>query len=407
MLDKVGRAVTTRTEMWMWAFDQWPMLEKDAAWGQAPYFDPDRSIAKGLRAMAHGMAPEFGGYDSDVNFFADGLKVLFGELKKRKAFMDGETLKYSAVLISQQTRDFRKPEGLWGTFECAITLHSVNQLLVDAIFDDSLTLERLSQYPVVWLPNVVCLSDAQCEAVRQYVRNGGTLVAMMETSLCDEWGNKRDNFALADLFGVDYVETGGEAPQILVPKTAELKQRFDRFVYFTAPAVSFKLRESGGAEVLMTKSSRSTFNGMSALFDPYDSDTPAVVRNRVGKGTVYYFGADIARGYAKQKLPRVADFVGYLLRSAAMPPLEVTAPATALEVTALQPSGKRVFVHLLNCTAFNFGRMAPLANIEITFNKPGVKSATLGLSGQELNITDGKLTVPTVGYGEVVVLELE
>ena len=48
------------------------------------------------------------------------------------------------------------------------------------------------------------LSDAQCEQLRAFVASGGSIVATHETSLYDELGARRKNFALADLFGVDW-----------------------------------------------------------------------------------------------------------------------------------------------------------------------------------------------------------
>ena len=62
--------------------------------------------------------------------------------------------------------------------------------------------ERLSQFKALVLPNVAALSAAQCDAVREYVRAGGGLVASFETSLYDERGRRRDDFGLADVFGV-------------------------------------------------------------------------------------------------------------------------------------------------------------------------------------------------------------
>ena len=41
------------------------------------------------------------------------------------------------------------------------------------------------------------------EQLRAFVRGGGSIVATHETSLYDEWGARRKNFGLAELFGVD------------------------------------------------------------------------------------------------------------------------------------------------------------------------------------------------------------
>jgi len=53
------------------------------------------------------------------------------------------------------------------------------------------------------LPNTAALSDTQCEQLRTFVKNGGSLVATFETSLYDERGIRRKNLGLADLFGVN------------------------------------------------------------------------------------------------------------------------------------------------------------------------------------------------------------
>lgn len=51
------------------------------------------------------------------------------------------------------------------------------------------------------VPNGAYLASGACEAIRAFVRGGGSLVATFETSRYDEWGDPRSDFALADLFG--------------------------------------------------------------------------------------------------------------------------------------------------------------------------------------------------------------
>ncbi len=55
---------------------------------------------------------------------------------------------------------------------------------------------------VLVLANTGSLSDSQCDAVEQFVAAGGGLVATGESSLYDEEGARRDDFALADVLGV-------------------------------------------------------------------------------------------------------------------------------------------------------------------------------------------------------------
>ncbi|MBC8469071.1 MAG: beta-galactosidase trimerization domain-containing protein [Planctomycetes bacterium] len=80
--------------------------------------------------------------------------------------------------------------------EARVPFEMVNDRLLDA--------EHLKAFKLLILPNVAALSEMQCEQLRQYVKSGGSLVATFETSLYDQDGKKRQNFGLADMFGLSY-----------------------------------------------------------------------------------------------------------------------------------------------------------------------------------------------------------
>src|SRR5262249_4794579 len=117
-------------------------------------------------------------------------------------------LPWAGLLVSEQTRQFyaykdiaeRFLPPLFGSFRAAMEEH----LPLDLLNDWDMTPETLARYPVLVLANAAALSDAQFKALRAYARNVGGLVATCETSLCDELGRPRHDFALADLFGVSY-----------------------------------------------------------------------------------------------------------------------------------------------------------------------------------------------------------
>ncbi len=71
----------------------------------------------------------------------------------------------------------------------------------DIIFDQHL--KDLSQYRVLILADVECLSEEQLNVIRAYVKKGGGLVATEWTSLYTEWRALKSNFGLGDLFQVE------------------------------------------------------------------------------------------------------------------------------------------------------------------------------------------------------------
>jgi len=72
----------------------------------------------------------------------------------------------------------------------------VNTRMLDA--------EHLKPFKLLILPNIATLSTEQCEQLRNFVERSGSLVATFETSLYDEDGRRREDFGIADLFGVTY-----------------------------------------------------------------------------------------------------------------------------------------------------------------------------------------------------------
>jgi hypothetical protein len=72
------------------------------------------------------------------------------------------------------------------------------------VHDRLLDAAHLNPLKTLILPNVAALSDAQCAQLRDFVQRGGGVIATCETSLYDEWGTKRKDFGLADVFGVTF-----------------------------------------------------------------------------------------------------------------------------------------------------------------------------------------------------------
>jgi len=91
----------------------------------------------------------------------------------------------------------------------AYNICNQNHIPVDPIFAETLTSEVLSRYNVLIAVDTECLSDAAVEVIRNWVRNGGVLLATTRTSVQDEYGRKREDFALKDVFQASFGDDVG------------------------------------------------------------------------------------------------------------------------------------------------------------------------------------------------------
>ena len=422
--------------------------------GAAPYAGRFSAAVFAFSVIANGGQPCGLPLGHPLVLQKDSMKWIFTELKKRADYIHGDTVKYVALHYSQQNRDFRPgelPRNKWkahhgelgqkdthGAYEMLNRSH----ILFDFILDEQLSYDTLSPYRVLLLSTSACLSEEQCEAVRKYVEAGGTLVAAHETSLLDELGRKRDNFALADVLGVDYKgaqDDGAAHAVIYVPHDQEIRREFGYVVCFSGEESSVRLRSVAELEVLCTRSNlRAEPPWKSGVpwgkeplddFDPtenYDSFEPTVTLNRYGKGQAIYISGDIGSAYMNNPYPPLKRFLAHLVKRK-KPPLEIEAPE-AIEVTAAHRNCGELMLHLINnptpllpwrsadnpwvgqdmTTFFALHEVNPIHNITIRFNDFKVRSVRLPLQDGFLKFTGKPTTVvvPEVELHEVLLVEV-
>jgi len=113
-----------------------------------------------------------------------------------------------ALLQSDQTEQFHA--GVAAGDRAADHVTGMYHALVEArvpfeiVHEAYLTPDRLDAFKLLILADAAALSDAQCAAIRAFVQRGGSVLATFATSLYDEGGRRRDNFGLADVFGVSF-----------------------------------------------------------------------------------------------------------------------------------------------------------------------------------------------------------
>jgi len=105
-----------------------------------------------------------------------------------------------AVLHSQASMAFNNDRPYQSTYLFEQTLIQ-EKIPFDIIFDDNL--KDLKKYKVLVLADQECLSDEKLDLVRNFVNQGGGLVATGNTSLYTEWRQQKREYGLNDLFQIN------------------------------------------------------------------------------------------------------------------------------------------------------------------------------------------------------------
>ncbi len=166
--------------------------------------------------LAGGMVPYYHSVGGEKGLGEDRRWEKFGEdyylwmAKHDTHFANKRTIANIGVVIGQRTQLFYKaPQGISmqeymdGMYYALLE----GRFLFDFVHEDRLQLERLKKYSALILPNTAMLSDEQCQQLRAYVDQGGSLLATFETSMYTNDNERRADFGLADVFGIHLAGT--------------------------------------------------------------------------------------------------------------------------------------------------------------------------------------------------------
>lgn len=361
----------------------------------------------------------------------------FTEVGKRAKWLTNtKRMPWAALLVSEQTRQFVAYRDiaatylphLFGAFRAATEEH----LAVDLINDWDVTPERLAKYRVLLLPNAAALSDAQVEAIRAYVRNGGGLVATGETSLCDELGRPRRDFALADLFGVSYrgrPQTSAVRPELDSNFAVTVDENYWRQRVGVADLTwtDHPLTRDARLNALVPRKTVIFRGPLVAVTEPKEAGDvvgrftpeggkvalPALIVRQVGKGRVVYLTSAVDAALWSYAFPYQRRLLARALEWAADKPfaISVEAPMCA-QTTFFEQSdqdGRRVVVHLYNGMNSAGGHGLPVMEVplrEETVPLHGIRVRFEGLAIKRFHIEPGGITPPTRREGHTLIVEV-
>ncbi len=284
------------------------------------------------------------------------------------------------------------------------------------------------------LPNVAALSQGQCETIAAFVDQGGSLLASGETSLYDEWGNRRRDFALGDVLGVrarhaahgsksledvgwaewdkhSYLRLHPEhrrhvyGPQLgSEPEGTEERHRvlqgFEETDILLFGGELQLVDVIGDAAIPLTLIPRfPIYPPETSYMEHTDTDLPAAVLQRRDHGAkVAYLAADVDRLYGKDNHPDHQRLLENILRWALddAVPLVVEGPGY-IDCHLYEQPGRRI-LHLVNLTNTEAWRgavheLTAVGPITVKLPVGDGKAATVSLrvAGEEISseVEDG------------------
>lgn len=209
--------------------------------GSIPRVKADGLIVQNARTFIVGNAPVVGGLDGQgfSKRWFSVAKETWADVRGVDHFLGNVTPLYStAMLYSEATREELSSQKLPVHFRRTVTgaleALTYSGRPVESVPEFNLTEKYLAQFETLVLPEVEVLGSAQAEVIRNWVKQGGTLLSTGKCGLVDEKGQPRANFPLANVFGVDLV-------------SAEKKYAYDPSGKFKDNVISIYLESSGHA----------------------------------------------------------------------------------------------------------------------------------------------------------------
>jgi hypothetical protein len=353
----------------------------------------------GLMELAHGGTPVI---ESFYSFLHDetGLptvRELFTHMEKNEElYFDYKPVPFIALHYSEKTvKEGVAPPWHIGHnryFSGAFSALTHTHQQFNIILDNDLNNTDLRNYKALFLANASCLSDDQIDAVRTFVKEGGGLIATYQTSLFDEEGYQRENFALKDLFKATFrsvdqpneLWSGGHSSAYIRiadnhPVTEGVpKDKLVAYTFYPKTNEPLVLTSSlKGGKVIADIYVVTWEEFGTPLLLPEGGRPTGIVTSSYGKGRVVYMAPALdllyrIRGFRLvRKL--ISNAVDWVTKNEN--PLQTNAPNCV--ITNLTEEGDTRALHLINYTgnmhenpAYKVEWVAPLSDILINARNP-------------------------------------
>jgi len=348
-----GRYLSTQSGIENWSC----MATRGNGWGDYSLRDPIAFQHEAATLLAHGGRP----YLSDDNYPSGNpdpavYRVYSGvnqRTRQLESIVQGcEPVRDVAILLSAKSiwaklpltppRDWMSgpaSPAVAGAHKALIETHAQSGILNS----DTLT-QRLGDYKALVIPEQCLLTNAEADAIRRFVKDGGALIATGDSATRDERNKPLSDFAIADVLGIRWMEQ------------RESRRAYLRIAEDIAGVPRMDIQVTGSYARVNLAGAKSLVDLVPPLgakqAPSAQPEAPGITLNVFGKGKAIYCAAPLFTAYHQDGTPALGHLAQWMLDTA-YPPKERTitlenAPSN-VELIYNRRGGTR-FVHLVNFT---------------------------------------------------------
>jgi hypothetical protein len=346
-----------------------------------------------LEGIAGGLQPwwhHVGAYHEDRRMYHTAESVYQWHRDHEQFLVNRQPMATIGVVWSQQNTDFFGRDDVdlfvelpWRGILQALVRARIPYLPVHADHID----RDAAQLSALVLPNLGAMSDAQVASVRRFTARGGGLLATGQSSLFNEYGDPRPDFALADLFGAHLVHpqhasdvgrrrkcasetahtylrldperrAGVDGPQTGNEPTVTGERHYVLRGFEETDIIPFGgaldgLNVDAGAKVLLTfVPAFPIYPPETAWMREPKTDLPGLLLNTTPAGSrIAFLPADLDRRFSRDYLPDHGDLLANLIRWTAKDNVPLAVDGPGLIDCHLYRQPGRVILHLVNLTS--------------------------------------------------------
>jgi hypothetical protein len=292
------------------------------------------------------------------------IGAAFAEVHRKRAHFGHLPVAEVGLWFSSRTRDWfarEKPADYFPAFQGAHKAMVYAHIPWGVALDENATLESLQKFPVLCLPNAAIVRESEVALLRRFVEAGGNLLLTGLSGCYDSMGTLQTRSTLESLMGAKFVRKldsqdnhlrfASKREGLLTTLAEGIPADWPFLV--KGPAVVLQPTTAAAfGELLQPHRTIRQKQGKEGTEWPMSADKPvgpAVLVNRVGKGTVLTIAAspDFATASEHHITEARRLLTGAVRALNPKPRVRISAPATVEAVITDDPKTRTLRIHLL------------------------------------------------------------